>query len=186
MKRVISLSLLVLVAGCETTGTGLGGPQKGPKTFGEYFPGTYIVHKGLDLTDRYGAPIIASADGVVIRAVNNSLNLPPNHPMIPWGKFVEIRHDTPLGFMITRYQHLDSVSVKDQETVKRGDLIGKNGTTGTRGPNDSRPPAVPHVHFEMELQFKHVDPEKYIVGCFDPNQRYEPEQHTYPVQCKSL
>lgn len=186
MRRLALLSLLALMAGCETTGSGLGSPQKGPKTFGEYFPGSYIAHKGLDLTDRFGAPIIASADGVVIRAVDKSLNLPQNHPMIPWGKFVEIRHDTPSGFMITRYQHLDSVSVTEQQLVKRGEIIGRNGITGTRGPHDSRPPAVPHVHFEMELQFRHVDPEKFIVGCFDSNKQYRPEEHTYPIQCKSL
>jgi murein DD-endopeptidase MepM/ murein hydrolase activator NlpD len=186
MKRLALISLLALIAGCETTGTGSGGPQKGPKAFGEYFPGTYIIHKGLDLTDRYGAPIIASADGVVIRTLDKSINLSPNHPMFTWGKFVEIRHDTPIGFVITRYQHLDSVTVREQQLVKRGEVIGKNGTTGARGPHDTRPPAVPHVHFEMEVQFRHVDPERHLVGCFDASKQYKPDEYTYPVQCKPL
>jgi murein DD-endopeptidase MepM/ murein hydrolase activator NlpD len=97
----------------------------------------------LDIANRKGTPIIATADGTVTFA----------GPKGFLGKVVIIKH----GYgMTTRYGHLQKVSVKRKQNVKRGDTIGYMGNSGRS--------TGPHVHYEVLLHGIPVNPKKYILN----------------------
>lgn len=107
------------------------------------FTGLKEFHKGMDIANRKGTSILATADGKVIYAGKKGL----------MGNTVVIDHG---HGMVTRYGHLNKVLVKKGERVKRGQkiaLMGKTGrTTGT------------HVHYEVLLNGAPVNPRKYILN----------------------
>jgi murein DD-endopeptidase MepM/ murein hydrolase activator NlpD len=119
----------------------------------------------------FGAPVLATADGVVTVAKT---------PLGTCGNAVVIYHSK--FDRRTKYCHLGQISDKARVgvSVKRGDVIGDIGQTGATGP-------IPHLHFEVHnLEGKTEDPVKLIVGCFDPNKTY-PEDRlalTWPIQCQ--
>lgn len=98
-------------------------------------------HKGVDFAAKKGTPIYAAADGTVIAA--------------GWagtaGKWVVIRHKNGL---VTKYMHHSSVKVKVGQKVKRGQKIGKVGSTGHS--------TGPHLHFQVERHGSAVNPYKYL------------------------
>jgi murein DD-endopeptidase MepM/ murein hydrolase activator NlpD len=107
------------------------------------FTGLREFHKGLDIANRVGTPIIATADGTVTFIGSKGF----------LGKVVVINHG---HGMITRYGHLQRILVKRKENVKRGDTIGYMGSSG-RGTG-------PHVHYEVLLNGIPVNPKKYILN----------------------
>ena len=85
--------------------------------------------------------IIAPADGKVIFAGWKGR----------YGRVIEIDH----GFgIVTRYGHLRRTSVKRGNRVKIGDKIGELGSSGRS--------TGPHVHYEIRVNKKPVDPQKFI------------------------
>jgi len=107
------------------------------------FTGLREFHKGLDIANREGTPIIATGDGTITFAGSKGF----------LGKLVVINHG---HGMITRYAHLQKILVKRKENVKRGDTIGYMGNSG-RGTG-------PHVHYEVLLNGIPVNPKKYILN----------------------
>ena len=106
------------------------------------FTGRREFHKGLDIATREGMPIIATADGVVSFSGTKGL----------LGKVVAIDHG---HGMITQYGHLEKITTKRGQAVKRGDVIAHVGLTGrTTGP---------HVHYEIRLNGVQINPTKYIL-----------------------
>lgn len=106
--------------------------------------GVTLSHNGIDLAPNGGANItVASAgDGVVTYAGFDGSA----------GNFVIVRHDNNI---LTRYLHLDSMAVKINQTVKKGDILGTAGTTG-------RSTGV-HLHFEvLQGEGNPVNPRQYI------------------------
>lgn len=113
--------------------------------YGYYFPGTNIVHTGIDIDAKRGTPVIAVADGTVVWA-GIGLYKGPDSPDDPYGIAVAIRHN--FGFdrrqLYTIYAHMDRVDVSVGQRVKAGDQLGIVGNTGfTTGP---------HLHFEVRLE----------------------------------
>ncbi|MCP4113334.1 MAG: M23 family metallopeptidase [Desulfobacteraceae bacterium] len=107
------------------------------------FTGLKEFHKGLDIANRRGTPVVATADGTVTFAATKGF----------LGKLVTVNHG---HGMVTNYGHLDKILKKSGEKVKRGDIIGTVGTSGrTTGP---------HVHYEVRISGMPVDPEKYILN----------------------
>jgi murein DD-endopeptidase MepM/ murein hydrolase activator NlpD len=107
------------------------------------FTGEKEFHKGLDICSRKGSPIISPANGVV-----GSIETDPGY-----GKMVVINHGHGL---ITRYAHLDKVTVKKGQAVLRGQEIALVGNTGrTTGP---------HLHYEVYLNGVPVNPLRYILN----------------------
>jgi murein DD-endopeptidase MepM/ murein hydrolase activator NlpD len=99
------------------------------------------MHEGLDIASadgRVGAPVVAAGGGtVIVRDAGGSVpgtGYDPNG----YGDYVIIRH--PNG-TTTLYGHLDSVTVRDGQTVSQGQPIG---TLGNSGGSDG-----PHLHFEF-------------------------------------
>ena len=107
------------------------------------FTGLTQMHEGMDISNRVGAPVIASADGIVSDTGSDWAH----------GKIVVISH----GFgLISRYSHLSKISVRVGQNVKRGDKIGEVGMTGkTTGP---------HLHYEVRLNGIPVNPMRYILN----------------------
>jgi murein DD-endopeptidase MepM/ murein hydrolase activator NlpD len=106
------------------------------------FTGRREVHKGLDIANREGTPIIAPADGVVTSTEDKWL----------MGNTITIDH----GFgMVTRYGHTKKMLKKPGERVKRGEVIALMGNTGRS--------TGPHVHYEVRLNGVPVNPNHYIL-----------------------
>ncbi len=105
------------------------------------FTGKPEFHKGIDLAGKEGSDIISVAAGVVTWAGKR----------YGYGNLVEVTHGN--GY-VTRYGHAKDVLVKMGETVKKGQKIALMGNTGRS--------TGPHVHFEVWVDGKTVDPSRYI------------------------
>ena len=112
--------------------------------FGERIHPVYgkkSFHKGIDLAAPNGTPIYATADGVVAFAgVCNG-----------YGNFIKLNHQN--GYK-TGYAHMSSMVVKTNDKVKKGDLIGYVGSTGTSTGN--------HLHYEVYYNDQVTDPAKTL------------------------
>lgn len=101
-------------------------------------------HSGLDLAYPKGHPVLAAKDGVVTAAEDIGT----------YGLAVFIDHG---GGFSTRYGHLSFINVKKDPapvTVKAGDVIGYVGSTGRS--------SGPHLHFEIRINGKDVDPYPFL------------------------
>jgi murein DD-endopeptidase MepM/ murein hydrolase activator NlpD len=107
------------------------------------FSGRRAFHEGLDFTAAVGTPIYAAAGGIVTTA-----RLSPDY-----GKLIKISHGSGLE---TRYAHASQLLVKEGEVVKKGQLIGKVGSTGRS--------TGAHLHFEVRMNGSALDPRKYLRG----------------------
>jgi murein DD-endopeptidase MepM/ murein hydrolase activator NlpD len=113
------------------------GWRKGP------FTGLKEFHKGLDISGRKGAIIIATADGVVEKVGYNRFK----------GKYIKIKHDQRFS---TIYGHLLKYIVKPKQSVKRGQVIGYMGTSGMS--------TGYHVHYMVIDNNKKVNPYNFILN----------------------
>ncbi len=105
-----------------------------------YHPKLHVkkFHYGVDFSAPKGTPIYATADGKVKFTKNNRGG---------YGKEIEIDHG--FGYR-TKYAHMHSFTVKKGQRVKRGEQIGKVGSTGSS--------TAPHLHYEVICKNKKVDP----------------------------
>lgn len=108
------------------------------------------MHWGVDFSAPVGTPIYATGDGVIKRVKRNYGG---------YGIQVEINHG--FGF-ITKYAHMKKYIVKAGQKVKRGELIGYVGNTGTS--------TAPHLHYEVIKNGKKVDPIHYFFNDLDSDQ----------------
>lgn len=100
-------------------------------------------HKGIDICNKRGSPIMSPAGGIVSSIETDA----------GYGKLLIINHGSGL---ITRYAHLDKVMVKKGQAVERGQEIALVGNTGrTTGP---------HLHYEVHLNGVPVNPLRYILN----------------------
>ena len=126
--------------------TPLGMPAEGWFSHGygwrkDPFGGNRQFHRGIDIVNSTGTPIIATADGVVSRAVRVS----------DYGKTVDISHG--LGF-VTRYAHMSEILVRPGQQVRRGETLGRVGSTGRS--------TGPHLHYEVFRDGRRINPWKYL------------------------
>jgi murein DD-endopeptidase MepM/ murein hydrolase activator NlpD len=106
------------------------------------FTGRRELHKGMDIANREGTPIIAPADGVITFADNQWL----------MGNMITVDH----GYgVLTRYGHMSKLLKKNGERVKRGETIALMGNTGRS--------TGPHLHYEVRLNGVPVNPITYIL-----------------------
>jgi murein DD-endopeptidase MepM/ murein hydrolase activator NlpD len=105
------------------------------------FSGEGAFHTGVDVATDYGAPVHATADGIVSLADNHA----------GYGRLVVVDH----GFGITTwYAHLSAFSVIAGARVKRGEVIGYTGISGRS--------TGPHVHYEVRMNNAPVNPWRYM------------------------
>ncbi len=109
------------------------------------FTGRQAFHQGLDLAARRGTPVIATADGVVVFSGRDG----------GFGRVVKLSH----GFGYTTvFGHLDKILVKPGDEVRRGDTIGLLGSSGRS--------TGPHLHYEVHVDGRAVNPLYYILDAF--------------------
>ncbi|GAA2527880.1 M23 family metallopeptidase [Winogradskya humida] len=105
----------------------------------------YQLHAGTDIAAPGGTPIHAAASGTVIRAGWNG----------GYGNYTCLSHGK--GFS-TCYGHQSKIMVYPGEYVRRGEVIGKVGTTGAS--------TGYHLHFETRFYGVPKNPLKYLPSCF--------------------
>ena len=108
--------------------------------YGLRFNGTEF-HQGIDIAADMGAPIVATADGVVTAAGWNG----------GYGNMVDVDHG---GGIVTRYGHASAVAVTVGQQVRRGEVIAYVGSTGRS--------TGPHVHYEVRVDGQPVNPAGYL------------------------
>lgn len=114
--------------------------------------GSTKFHAGLDFAAKTGTPVYATGDGVVETAERKS----------GYGNCVDLSH----GYnYLTRYAHLSEILVKQGQEVKRGDLIGKVGSTGKS--------TGPHLHYEVRFKDEPQNPVNYYFMDLSPEQYAE-------------
>ncbi len=105
------------------------------------FSGILKFHEGLDIAAQTGTPVMAPADGVVVKAGFST----------GYGNMVEISH----GYGIkTIFAHNSRLNVKAGQRVRRGDVISYVGDSGSS--------TGPHLHYEVRLNGLPVNPVKYM------------------------
>jgi murein DD-endopeptidase MepM/ murein hydrolase activator NlpD len=109
------------------------------------FTGRRAFHRGLDISARRGTPVLSPADGIVVFTGRHG----------GLGKTVRVSH----GFgYTTLYGHLDKVSVSLGDELSRGDEIGLLGNSGRS--------TGPHLHYEVHVDGRSVDPLYYILNAY--------------------
>jgi len=106
------------------------------------FSGKREFHSGIDIVSGFGSKVASTADGVIRFAERKG----------SYGKVVCIKHK--FGYE-TRYGHLSKILVKENQTVKRGEIIGQLGSTGKS--------TGPHLHYEVRYNSKSMNPLHYMI-----------------------
>jgi murein DD-endopeptidase MepM/ murein hydrolase activator NlpD len=105
------------------------------------FTRSMAMHTGIDFRAPTGSPVRATAGGKVVEA----------GWMGGYGNMVEIDHGNGLT---SRYAHLSAISVDAGETIAKGALIGRVGSTGRS--------TGPHLHYETRIDGEPTDPMRFI------------------------
>ena len=104
--------------------------------------GTPRMHYGQDFSVPYGTEVYATGDGTVIESGWNSGG---------FGNYIVIDHG--YGLQST-YGHLSQIKVSKGVNLKRGDLIGLSGNTGTS--------SGPHLHYQINQFGEHKNPVNFF------------------------
>ncbi len=111
--------------------------------------GTAKFHEGLDFAAATGTPVFATADAIVEVADRKDA----------YGNCIDLNH----GFnYLTRYAHLSQILVKPGQRVKRGEMIGKVGSTGKSTGS--------HLHYEVRFKGEPQNPVHYYFMDLTPQQ----------------
>ena len=106
------------------------------------FTGQWYLHKGIDIAQAMGTPILATANGKVAKV---------DYQALGYGHYIDLKHD--YGFS-TRYGHLSRTYVTKGQDVVRGQVIAAMGQSGLA--------TGPHLHYEVRIGTEVVDPTKYL------------------------
>ena len=123
-------------------------PVKGASILSGYgmrrdpFTGAEKFHRGVDIPAAKGSEVLAAAQGYVIETGRNRYD----------GNYVQLSHQENIS---TRYSHLDTVFVTAGQSIGQGQAIGTIGETGLA--------TGPHLHFEVIINSRRVDPEEYLI-----------------------
>ncbi len=97
--------------------------------------------KGIDIGGAAGVPIVASAPGKVVYAGSG---------LRGYGKLVIVKHNKTF---LSAYAHLDQITIREGQTVAKGQELGKMGSTDADQVK---------LHFEIRSLGKPVDPMRYL------------------------
>jgi len=104
-------------------------------------------HEGIDVTAPTGTPIVAPAAGKVVFAGNAQ----------GFGLVVEIDHGNGIR---TKFAHCSRIAVRVGQQVTRNQLIAAVGSSGLS--------TAPHLHYEIHVNRKPVDPLTYVLPDATP------------------
>jgi murein DD-endopeptidase MepM/ murein hydrolase activator NlpD len=151
VRIVIAISLVHTIAACSS-----GRNRSARSTVPSGWPIAYATvtvtaefgaprgrsrHEGIDLAAPAGTKVWATADGTVLFAGRDGR----------YGRTVVIDHRNRYR---TRYAHLKRVDTRAGSKVRRGDVIGRVGSSGNA--------SGPHLHYEVILDGVPVDPRPYL------------------------
>ena len=100
-----------------------------------------VKNKGIDISGKAGDPVLAAADGKVVYAGSG---------LRGYGNLVILKHN---NTYLTAYAHNQSLLVKEDQAIKRGQKIAEMGNSDADQVK---------LHFEIRRQGKPVDPAKYL------------------------
>jgi lipoprotein NlpD len=98
-------------------------------------------NKGLDIAGKAGDSVLAAADGKVVYAGSG---------LRGYGNLIILKHN---NTYLTAYAHNQTLLVKEEQTIKRGQKIAEMGNSDADQVK---------LHFEIRRQGKPVDPAKYL------------------------
>lgn len=100
------------------------------------------LHQGIDIAVEIGTPVVATADGEVVKSGVAG----------GYGNLVQINHGNGIE---TLYGHNSQLAVSVGQKVKKGQVISYVGSTGVS--------TGPHVHYEVRVNGNAINPMKYMV-----------------------
>lgn len=128
-----------------------GVPLIGPYTFSsdygeriDPFTSQLAMHSGVDFAAPIGTPVVAAAAGTVSKITSIEEGG-------AYGRSIEITH---ANGAITKYGHLNAITVGLSTPVKKGDVIGEVGSSGRSTGS--------HLHFEVIVNNQHINPMSVI------------------------
>lgn len=107
-----------------------------------YYGYTYMQNEGIDYSNDEMFDVVTVLDGKVLSIINDEI----------YGNTVVIDHSNGI---VSKYQFLSKIEVKKDDTIKRGTVIGKSGTS--KIDNDERS----YLHFELNINDINVNPDLY-------------------------
>lgn len=109
------------------------------------------MHWGMDFSAPVGTDIYATGDGVIKEAnIRNKRG---------YGKYVVIDHG--FGYE-TLYAHMSKINVRKGQKIKRGEVIGQVGNTGTS--------SAPHLHYEVIKDGQKINPINFFFNDLSPEE----------------
>jgi murein DD-endopeptidase MepM/ murein hydrolase activator NlpD len=121
-------------------------------------------HTGIDFAAVRGTPIYATGDGIAYIPGRND----------GYGNLIEVHHG--FGF-VSRYAHCDVIKIKNGQKIKRGEVLGYVGSTGTA--------TSPHLHYEVIRNSNYANPIHYFFNDLTPAE-YEKLLEIASVENQSL
>jgi murein DD-endopeptidase MepM/ murein hydrolase activator NlpD len=107
------------------------------------FTRSLAQHPGVDFSAPSGTPILASGDGVVLRAEYDGA----------YGNFIEIEH---ADQFVSKYAHARKLHVQVGQKIKRGQLIAEVGSTGRS--------TGAHLHYEISRNGTIINPMQILIA----------------------
>jgi murein DD-endopeptidase MepM/ murein hydrolase activator NlpD len=111
---------------------------------------TRKFHWGMDFSAPRGTPVYATGNGKIEKVKRSRRG---------YGNQVKIDHG--FGYK-TFYAHLEKYTVRKNQKVKRGDLIGYVGTSGTS--------TAPHLHYEVIKGNRKLNPVYFYFSDLTPEE----------------
>lgn len=100
------------------------------------------LHQGIDIAVEIGTPVVATADGEVVKSGLAG----------GYGNLVQINHGNGIE---TLYGHNSQLAVSVGQKVKKGQVISYVGSTGVS--------TGPHIHYEVRVNGTAINPMKFMV-----------------------
>ena len=104
----------------------------------------------MDFSAKSGTPIYATGDGKISKLIRSRRG---------YGNYVIIDHG--YGYK-TLYAHMKKYIVRKGQKVKRGEVIGYVGNTGTS--------VAPHLHYEVIKDNRKIDPANFYYNDLTPDE----------------
>lgn len=102
------------------------------------------MHRGIDIVAKVGVPVVATADGVVVKVEYKEEGK-------GYGRMVLVQHGEHYA---TRYTQLSEFKVSEGDELNMGDVVGLVGSSGIS--------TGAHLHYEVIKDGEHVDPTLYF------------------------
>lgn len=106
------------------------------------YENTYMPNTGILYTSEEQFDVLSTLDGKITKISKDEL----------LGNVVEITHSNTLT---TTYYSIDNVKVKENQTIKQGEVIGTSGKNNISSTSDNM------MLFEVSLNGNNIDPENY-------------------------